>query len=107
MNVQGLRTRGAALPISDGAIGAGGEERFERRRVAEVDRRRVHERREPVFVDRVDGDAGLRQLRDDVRAIGDRGPVQQVHAGAFDEIDFRTRTDERADDIRAAERDGF
>src|SRR5437763_12233522 len=83
--------------VLDSAVGAGREQRAKRGGVAEVDRRRVHQRREAVFVDRLDIHAGLCQFGNHVGAVRNRGPVQKIHAGAFDEVGFRACVNQRAD----------
>src|SRR6476469_7793251 len=66
--VKCLCERSASVLIANRLVGARGEECLRRRRLAEVDRRRIHERRVAVFVDRVDVHACGRKQWNDVRA---------------------------------------
>ena len=75
--------------------------------VAEVDRGRIHQRREARLVDVVQRHSRLCKQRNDIGAAGDRGPVEQVYPGAFRESDVRTSANELADNIGMIERDGL
>ena len=94
-----LLPRRSAGFVHDCRVGAGGEQRTHRGRAAEIDGRRVHQRRVTRLVPGVDVNARAGQFRNHIGAVRDGGPMEEVDAGALDEMHVGAGRDQRADDI--------